>query len=450
MELPNAGYRQQVIDVLRDLVRIDTTNPPGNEVEAARYLAALLSPAGIETCVLESAPGRGNLLARLRGSGEGKPLMLMGHLDVVPANPSEWRYPPFAAEIHEGFLWGRGSTDTKNLIAVWAVAMLALAHLKPPLKRDIILAATADEERGGTLGIAWLIQQRPELLGVACALNEGGGGAIKVGERLFYTCQSAEKGLCRTVWTARAKGGHASHPRQDLSTFKLARALSRLGDGYVAGRAIGTMRRALNLIASSQSGQTAEQVERLLDQGHIEEALRVAGFDEKGIENSRPLFYDTASPTGLRAGDPASINVIPVTATAYVDGRILPGQTREGFVQLLRDLAEEEVEIEVYQGQYAPGLESSVDTPIFRTISQVIAERCGGAIVVPWTCAGATDARHLIPLGVPVYGFVPEKPLPEGLEEAGAHADNERLWLDNLIFCLEVLYDVIYRFCTQA
>ena len=449
MELPNDGFRQQVVGVLRDLVRIDTTNPPGNEIEAARYLAGLLAPAGIETSLLESAPGRGNLVARLRGSGEGKPLMLMGHLDVVPANPSEWRYPPFAAEIRDGFIWGRGTTDTKNLIAACAVAMLALASLKRPLKRDVILAATADEERGGELGIDWLIRQRPELLGAACALNEGGGGAVKIGDRLFYTCQSAEKGLCRTVWTARAKGGHASHPRQDLSTFKLARALGRLGDGYVAGRTISTMRTALRLIASSQSSQTAEQVERLLDEGRIEEALKAAGFDEKGIENSRPLFYDTASPTGLRAGDPTSINVIPVTAMAYVDGRILPGQTREGFVESLRRCAGDEVEVEVYQGQYAPGLESSVDTPIFQTMSQVIAERCDGAAVVPWQCAGATDARHLIPLGVPVYGFVPEKPLPEGVEEAGAHADNERLWLDNLVFSLEVLYDVIYRFCTQ-
>jgi len=450
MELPSGGFRQQVVDVLQELVRIDTTNPPGNEIEAARYLAGLLGPAGIETRLLESAPGRGNLVARLRGSGEGKPLMLMGHLDVVAANPSEWRYPPFAAEIHDGFMWGRGTTDTKNLIAACAVIMLALAGLKRPLKRDIILAATADEEHGGEMGIVWLVRQMPELLNAACAINEGGGGAVKIGEKLFYTCQSAEKGICRTVWTGRAKGGHASHPRQDLSTLKLARALSQLGDGYVFGRAIGTMRRALHLIAATRSGEAVERVEALLDQGRIEEALRAAGFDAKGIENTRPLFYDTASPTGLRAGDPSSINVIPVTATAYVDGRLLPGQTREGFVELLRRRAGDEVEIEVYQGQYAPGLESSADAPIFQTMSQVIAERCDGAALIPWECAGGTDARHLIPLGVPVYGFVPEKPLPEGIEEAGAHADNERVWLDNLDFTLEVLYDVIYRFCSQA
>jgi acetylornithine deacetylase/succinyl-diaminopimelate desuccinylase-like protein len=450
MELPRLGYREQVVDLLQGLVRIDTTNPPGNEVEAARYLAGVLAPVGIETRILESAPGRGNLIARLRGSGDAKPLMLMGHLDVVSANPSEWRYPPFAAEIHDGFMWGRGTTDTKNMIAACAVAMIALSRLGQPLKRDIILAATADEEHGGEMGIGWLTHEVPELLGVACALNEGGGGAVKVDDKLFYTCQSAEKGVCRTAWTAHAKGGHASHPRADLSTLKLARSLGRLGDGYVEARVIDTMRTALRLIASSQSGQIAEQVESLLDEGRIEEALKSVGFDQVGIENTRPLLYDTASPTGLRAGDPSSINVIPVTATAYVDGRILPGQTAEGFLELLRKRAGDEVEIEVFEGQYSAGLESSADAPIFQTMSQVIAERCAGAALIPWQCAGATDARHLIPKGVPVYGFVPEKPLPEGVEEAGAHADNERLWLDNLVFSLEVLFDVIYRFCVQV
>jgi acetylornithine deacetylase/succinyl-diaminopimelate desuccinylase-like protein len=449
MELPNEGYKQQVVDVLRELVRIDTTNPPGNEVACARYLADLLAPAGIETRIVESAPGRGNLIARLRGTGEGKALMLMGHMDVVAANPSEWRYPPFAAEIHDGFMWGRGTTDMKDMIATSAVTMLALARLGRPLKRDIVLMATADEEHGGEMGVGYLAKTMPGLFNAACAINEGGGNAISIGGKLFYTCQSAEKGLCRTAWTAKSKGGHASHPRADLSTFKLARSINKLGDGYLCGRTINTMRVALRTMAAAQSGQAAERVDALLDQGRLEQAMLAAGFDAEGVEHTRPLFYDTASVTGLRAGDPRSINVIPVSSTAYVDGRILPEQTRQGFVDLLRRSVGDEVEIEVYQGQYSPGLESSTDGPILGTISEVIAERCDGATVIPWQCAGATDARHVIPLGVPVYGFVPAKPLPAGVEDAGAHADNERLWLENLPFALEVLYDIVYRFCSR-
>lgn len=450
MELPRGRFREQVLDVLRDLVRIDTTNPPGNEVECARYLANLLSPAGIETRVVESAAGRGNLIARLRGSGEGRPLMFMGHLDVVAADPNEWTHPPFAAEIEDGFLWGRGTTDMKQMIAACAVAMLALAVGERPLERDVLFVATADEEQGGHQGMGWLTREMPDLFDVACAINEGGGAPIEVGGRLFYTCQSAEKGVCRTMWTAQSRGGHGSRPRPDLATIKLSRALCRLGDGHLRGHVIETMRTSLAIIAGSRSEQCAERVDRLLSEGRIEDAMEAAGLAKEDIQRTRALFYDTASVTGLRAGDPRSINVIPPISTAYVDGRILPGQTCEGFLDLLHKCAGDDVDIQVYREQFSPGLESPSDAPICHTIAEVIAERCDGAAVIPWECAGSTDAKHLIPLGVPVYGFVPSKPLPEGIEVAGAHANDERLWLENLPFALEVLYDIAYRFCSEV
>jgi len=445
---PDERHRQQVIDVLRDLIRIDTTNPPGNETEAARYLSRLLEPSGIEVQVLESAPGRGNLVARLRGSGQEKPLILMGHLDVVAAKPEEWTHPPFAAEIANGCVWGRGATDMKNMIAACAVAMLAIAPHRETLRRDILLLATADEEQGGQAGMGWLARHRPDLFDAACALNEGGGNAVRIGNRVFYTCQTAEKGVCRTIWTAQAKGGHGSRPRSDLATIKLARALTNLGDGYMQGRAIPTMREAVTTIAAQQDCDI-EQVSLLLQGGQVEEALRSVGFQERDIERTRPLFYDTASVTGLRAGDPRSINVIPPTAQAYVDGRILPDQNRQGFLDLLRQKVGDEVEIDVYRRQYAPGLESPAHGPIVDTIREVIAERCQGATVIPWQCAGATDARHVIPMGVPVYGFVPMRLLPEGVEEAGAHANDERLWLENIPFAFEILCEIVYRFCAQ-
>ncbi|MFP3896534.1 MAG: M20/M25/M40 family metallo-hydrolase [Anaerolineales bacterium] len=445
----DSTLKERVVDVLRDLVRIDTSNPPGNETEAACYLADLLAPAGIETEVVESAPGRGNLIARLPGSGDDRPLMLMGHLDVVAAEASEWRHPPFAAEIHEGMMWGRGTTDMKNMIAAEAVTMLALAESGRSLKRDVLFVATADEEQGGHMGMGWLARERPTLFDVVCAINEGGGRSIEAGGRVFYTCQSAEKGLCRTVWTAEGESGHGSRPQSDIATSKLARALARLGDGYVRERVTDTMRRALQIIASSQSKRAANRVETLLNQGCVEDALKAADFDQDTVDTSRPLFYDTASVTGLRAGDPESINVIPANAAAYVDGRILPGQTREGFLELLRRCAGDEVEIEVFREQFSPGLESSSDSHLFRTISDVIAERCDGARVVPWQCAGSTDAKNLVDLGVPVYGFVPEKPLPEGVKTDGAHAVDERIWLEGLSFTLEVLYEVVWRFCSE-
>lgn len=450
MELPHGHYRHQVIDVLRDLVRIDTSNPPGNETACARYLADLLRPAGIDVRVIEAAPGRGNLVARLRGSGEARPIMLMGHTDVVSANPEEWLHPPFAGEIHDGCLWGRGATDMKQMIAACAILLLALADSKLPLKRDVLLVATADEEHGGRMGMGWLIQNMPELLAAECAINEGGGGATSVGGRLFYTCQTAEKGLCRVVVTARAEGRHASQPRRDIATLKLARSLCRLSDGYLRPQAIATMREALRTIAATQSAYAAQRVNAILDQGRVDEALAAADLDAEGARRMRPLFYDTAAVTCLAAGDPESINVIPANAVAYIDGRILPGQTRQGFIDLLRSHLGNDVEMEVFRDQYSPGLESPFDHPVFGVIKEVVADRCDGAAVIPWQCAGSTDAKHLIPRGLPVFGFIPSRPLPPGMSEAGAHANNERIWLENVPFALEVLYDIVARFCLRG
>ena len=447
MELPSQVYSQQVIDVLRDLVRIDTTNPPGNETECARYLEKLLAPAGIETRIVESEPGRGNLIARLRGSGEGKPLMFLGHLDVVSADPSEWTVPPFAAEVRDGFVWGRGSTDMKNMVACCAVAMLALASLDRPLKRDVVLAATADEEQGGRKGVGWLAREMPTVFDVDCVINEGGGASIPVGDELFYTVQSAEKGVCRTIWTAHGKGGHGAYPSGKIATVKLSRALSTLGDGHLGARTIDTMGRALRTISSAISPKTAERVAKLLREGQVSKALKHSGFGDRDQKRYRALFSDTASVTSLRAGNPRNINVIPPIAQAFVDGRILPGQTSDGFVELLRACGGDDVEIELYKNQYSPGLESSSDHPIVDTISEVIKDRCDGARVIPWQCAGSTDAKHLVPRGVPVYGFVPAQPLPEGIETAGAHANDERAWVGNVVFALEVLYDVAHRYC---
>ncbi|NLD73900.1 MAG: M20/M25/M40 family metallo-hydrolase [Chloroflexi bacterium] len=440
-------YKQRVLDVLRDLIRLDTTNPPGNETAAARYLADLLAPAGIETEVVESAPGRGNLIARLRGTGEAQPLLLMGHLDVVAADPAEWRYPPFAAEVHDGFVWGRGATDMKNMVAACAVAMLALAEAAPRLKRDVLFMATADEEHGGRMGMGWLARERRDLFDVACALNEGGGDTVRVGGRVYYTCQTAEKGVCRTVWTAHGPGGHGARPRGDIATQVLARALAGLGDGHLNRRVAPTMAEALRLMAADVAPAERAAAEEYLANEQAEEALRAVGFDRTAVERTRSLFYDTVSVTGLRAGDPESINVITATATAYTDGRILPGQTDRGLLQALRERADGQLDVEVYRQQYSPGLEAPADAPMFRLISQVVGERCDGARVVPWMCAGSTDAKHLAPLGVPVYGFVPSPALPEGLAGAGAHAVDERLWIESLPFTVSTLHEIVYRFC---
>lgn len=437
------------LEILRDLVRIDSSNPPGNELAAAIYLQKRLEPYHLETHLFETAPQRGNLVARLAGSGEAKPLLLLGHLDVVPANGQDWLHPPFAAEVHDGMVWGRGTTDMKQMLAVSTVILLVLSRLGYKLKRDLVLVAAADEEQGSACGMDWLVHNAPELLVAEGALNEGGGSCFVIGGHPFYTCQVAEKGICRTQWIAYGKDGHGSQPSANISTLKLSRALVSLGDGHIRSGVVATMRDALSQIACQRSASAAEQVAQLLTQNRIEEALIAAGFDNPTMRATRPLFYDTAAATALRAGDPQAINVIPSHASAFVDGRILPGQTQEGFIQALRQRCGQELEIELYDNQFNSGQELSSSTLLLKTIAQVISSRCQGASVVPWMCTGATDARQLAALGIPVYGFVPAMPLPEGVQEVGPHAVNERLWLKNLSFALHILYEVVFRYCVE-
>ncbi|MGI6368130.1 MAG: M20/M25/M40 family metallo-hydrolase [Anaerolineae bacterium] len=447
MQVDTPAIRTQLVSLLSDLVRIDTTNPPGNELACAQYLAPLLQTAGVETRIVEPQPGRGSLIARLRSGSTAKPLMLMGHLDVVAAAADNWDRPPFAGLVEGDYLWGRGSTDNKQMVAISALILMALARSGIPLKRDVLLAATADEEQGGRWGMGWLARNDPEIQGVECAINEGGGDALLVGDRLFYTCQTAEKGVCRTVWTARSASGHASRPRPDMSTFLLARAVGRLEDGHLGVRVIETMHKALTTIAGTFSAGRAERVAQLLDTGAVEQALIETGFSPEQASQNRVLFCDTISPTVFRAGATEQLNVIPDTARAWFDGRLLPGETRNGFISRLQQLVGDLVTVDLFEDDYSPGLESPSDAPIVDVMRQVIADQCAGSSLVPWQCGGSTDAKHLIPRGVPVYGFVPSMPLPPGEGGSGAHGNNEKLWLDNLYFGYRVLYDVVTRFC---
>jgi len=225
------------IEFLRDLIRFDTTNPPGNELPAAQYIADTLRREGFEPVVLESAPGRGNVVARLRGDGSAGALLLMSHLDVVPADPQEWDHPPFAAELADGYIWGRGAVDTKQLTAMQMAVLLALKRENVPLKRDVIFAATADEEAGGVYGMDWLVKNHAGLVDGQYAINEGGGFGVEVSGRRFYVCQTGEKGVCWMKFTARGTPGHGSIPRGDNAVAKLCAALARLSQARLLSTA---------------------------------------------------------------------------------------------------------------------------------------------------------------------------------------------------------------------
>ena len=435
----------EVTNHLQMLLRIDTTNPPGNETEAAQYLSGVLVREGFETEITESQPGRGNVTTRLSG-GDEPPFLLLGHLDVVACEPDKWTFPPFGGELHDGFIWGRGALDMKNMVAAELMVMLLLKREGIALNRDVLYAATADEEAGkGEHGPGWLLDNRPELIDAPFILTEGGGSDLRLGGRRFYTCQTGQKGICRMRVHARGEPGHGSIPHNKNAVLNLCKAMGRLQEVDLPLHPSATMTHYLDEIAEGQQVSLATHLRDLADPQRS-----VAAFDQLTLPTEfkaelSALLRNTASVTMLQAG--SKINVIPATATAWVDGRLAPGQTMESFVAELRPYIGDEVEIEI--DQYNPPLEASSKSQLFQTVVDVMAQHDPAAPVVPSLMAGGSDAKHICPRRpeTQVYGFMPYRQQP-GLEEMRlVHGHDERTSVDNLLFATRIIYDIVCRFC---
>jgi acetylornithine deacetylase/succinyl-diaminopimelate desuccinylase-like protein len=434
--------REQVTAILRDLIRFDTTNPPGNETPCVEYIAATLRRDGIEPVVLESAPGRGNLVARLKGDGSLPPLLLMGHVDVVPAEADKWQRPPFSADLVDGIVWGRGAMDMKQMVAMELMTFLLLKRTGVPLKRDVILMANADEEVGGRFGAGWMVANHPDLIRAEYAINEGGATSLVLDGRVFYVCSTAEKGAARFTLRGHGQPGHASQPHKHNAILPLSKAVVKLIETPLPLRDTRSARAHIEALAQGLDGALRENFLNLLDPATHESAQAALPLAEPQKRRLAASLHNTATPTMLRAG--AKINVIPAEAECQVDCRILPGTTLESLEQELRTVIGNDVEIE-FMPTSLP-LESDPNSPLFETISQVIAEHEKGARLIPGMITGGTDAKSVTQLGAKVYGFVPmryEGPHLTGL----AHNHNERVSVANLEFGARVLYDVVRRFC---
>src|SRR5690606_17724727 len=242
------------------LIRLNTVNPPGNESLVAEYLKQQVEAAGLEAQILEAQPGRGNFVTRIKGSGQGRPLMLMAHSDVVSVEEDKWQHPPFAAEIHDGMIWGRGAVDTKNLVAAELMIMLTLARQGAQLDRDLIMCIFADEEAGGRAGAGWMWNNHRELIDAEVAINEGGGAAVEVGGKRFFTVQTGEKGGARMRVIARAEPGHASVPRDDTAMLRMGRALQTLSSHIFPTIMTDSVRAMLDTYAEHAGDEVADTV----------------------------------------------------------------------------------------------------------------------------------------------------------------------------------------------
>ncbi len=444
MPTPNWSHpSDETIRHLQALIRLDTTNPPGREILGAEYLAAQLRAEGLEPIVLESAPGRGNMVVRLKGSGEAAPLLLYSHLDVVGAEPAHWQHPPFAGEIADGYIWGRGALDMKGAVAQQLVTLLTLKREGVALKRDVIFAATADEETGGTYGMQWLVQQHPDLLRAEYGLSEVGGYNMDFDGKAVYQIQVAEKGMCWFKFRAKGRPGHGSQPHDDNAVVHLARAVDRLATRGLPYHVCPPTAGFLQAAGAAVGGRLAETFEKLAAPETGPQALQtLKGHSLYVYLNA--ILHNTVSPTGLAAGYKA--NVIPGEAEATVDGRPLPGFDTEMMLAEVREVLGDAFEIELIRE--SPAVQSPHDTPLFATLATALKRHDPQAAgVVPNMMTGGTDAKFLIHLGMATYGFAPVQ-MPPGLNFMEyLHAHNERAPVAGLGWGTQVLYEVVKEHC---
>jgi acetylornithine deacetylase/succinyl-diaminopimelate desuccinylase-like protein len=436
---------QRALQLFQELLRIDTTNPPGNETPAADRCARELREAGLEPILVGRTPERQNVIARLKGDGSKAPLLLNAHLDVVPAEPSAWKRPPFCGEIHDGWVWGRGAIDMKHMAAMSVAVVCELARAKVPLARDVIFCGSADEEAGSAEGAVWLVDQHPELVRAEYGMGEAGGFSLHLGGTTFYPVQVAQKGVCWLTMRARGEPGHGSVPRPSGAVTKLSQAVAKLGTAKLPAHATPELKRFVGAMAAGLKGPARAALPLLATESMGPLALRAAG-DTPFARSFSALLANTASPTVLRAGGKA--NVHPSVAECVIDGRTLPGQTRDSFLRELRAVVGPDIELDVFL-EIEPTVFPS-DTPLFAQIAKTLGELVPDGKVIPYMVPGFTDAFAFKRLGCTFYGFTPLK-LPKGGPTFSElfHGHDERAPVDGFLWGTGALYRVVHEFCAR-
>ncbi len=439
--------QEEVTDFLSGLIRINTTNPPGNEIEAAKYVAKALEQDGFKCELLESSLGRGSVVTRLKGDSRKPSLLLLSHLDVVAANPKEWTVDPFGGLVKDGFVWGRGALDMKGMTAVEVMALKLLKRNGAKLKGDVLLAATADEERGGEAGAGWLVQNHLDKVHADCVLNEGGGMAMPINGKEMFTINTAEKGILWFKVRAAGTPGHGSVPgAADNAILRMNKVVEKLGHYRPKISLVPTVKQYVSEIAKSNDLKDLSVL--LQDPGKSDQILdAMARKDKYFAEELRARLRMTVTPTMINGG--VKENIVPSECEAVFDCRVLPGQTTAkafGEVKsLLKDAGLDKLSFEIIQANEPS--ESSLDTPLYKQIILALEEFQPECHVTPVMLTGGTDSRFFRKLGSICYGFHPIRPETSYSEmQKTIHGIDERISEQNLVFGTSVIYDVVQRF----
>ena len=440
--------KEEAVQILSDYIKVDTTNPPGNEMAGALYLQALLGKEGFSATVLESQPGRGNLICTMKGRDGLPPLGLLHHMDVVPAEAEKWEHPPFSGAVVDGEVWGRGAQDCKSLGVIDLVAFLLLQREGIQPRRDIVYMATADEETGGKWGVGWLFQNHPEMMKAEYVINEGGGVGMVVGQRHVYSCQTAEKGICWLKLTFRGRPGHGSVPHDDNCIVQMAKAIERISSYTSRLRRTPTTESFIKGIAEEQGFPRSFFTKQLLNPIFSKAVLkRIPDAGLKGMVGA--ILRNTFVPTVVQGGQ--KTNVIPSECSCQVDCRILPGVTPEMIKNELRDLLFGFRDFEIEILQTSPASESPADNDLYRALQKTLKQMDPKAKMIPSMLTGATDSRYFRDQGTAAFGFQPMAPM-DNLSEflSRVHGHNERISTESLVFGIKVLYEVLKDFCGRG
>jgi acetylornithine deacetylase/succinyl-diaminopimelate desuccinylase-like protein len=427
-----------VTELLQELIRFDTTNPPGNESACIDFVKRQLEDAGCETQIYAKEQDRPNLVSRLPG-GDAPPLLLQGHVDVVTTAGQSWTHPPFEGRLEDGFVWGRGALDMKAGVAMLVNAFTRAKREGVQLPGDVVLVVLSDEENGGDLGARYLVEEHPELFeGMRYALGEFGGFTLHTGGKRFYPIQVGEKQICWLKATVRGPGGHGAMINRGGTVARLGRFLSDLDRKRLPVHVTPIVRELVEAIASALPRHQAAVMRSLLKPRFTDGALRLLGAQGALFE---PMLRNTVNATIVRGG--SKINVVPSEIEVELDGRALPGFSPEQLIAELHEVVGEDIEVELVRHDPGP---AAPDLGLFAMLSEVIRELDPEGIPIPLLQIGVTDGRFFSLAGVQTYGFLPMR-LPEDFAFTKLiHAADERIPVAALEFGAEAVWRAVQRF----